>query len=37
MVNDRLVVSVVRAWGGALTQTTRRLARRTAVLARATA
>jgi len=33
MVNDRPVVSVIRAWSGALTWTTRRLAGHTAVLA----
>jgi len=32
MVNDRPVVSVIRAWTGALTLTTRRLAGYTAVL-----
>ena len=35
MVNERPVVSVVRAWSGALTQTTWRLAGHTAVLGRA--
>jgi len=37
MVNDRPVVSVVHAWSGALTWTTRRLAGYTAVLGRAAA
>jgi len=32
MANDRPVVSVVRAWSGALTRTTMRLAGHTAVL-----
>jgi len=35
MVNDRLVFSVVRAWSGAMTRTTRRLAGHTVVLGRA--
>jgi len=37
MVNDRPFVSVIRAWSGALTRTTRRLAWYTAVLGRAVA
>jgi len=32
MVNDRQVVSIIRAWSGALTWTTRRLAWHMAVL-----
>ena len=34
MVKDRPVVSIVRAWSGALTRTTRHLAGHTAVLGR---
>jgi len=37
MVNDRPVISVVRAWSGALTRTTRCLAGHTAVLGRTVA
>jgi len=37
MVNDRPVVSVVRAWSGALTRTTRHLAGHMAVLGQAVA
>jgi len=37
MINDRPVVSVDSAWSGALTPTTRRMARHTAVLWRAIA
>jgi len=37
MVNDRPVVSIVLAWSGALTRTTRRLAGHTAVLGLAAA
>jgi len=37
MVNDQPVVSIVPAWSGALTRTTRRLAGHMAVLGRAVA
>jgi len=35
MINDRPIVSIIRAYHGALTQTTRRLAGYMAVLGRA--